>query len=70
MRGWASPPVNFDALVRNLVSTLDGFNVPKAEQEQLLGLLAPMKDDIVEVDSTETGTPLPDAYQPAPPLAS
>jgi len=29
--------------------------VPKSEQEQLLGVLAPMKDDIAEVDSTETG---------------
>jgi hemoglobin len=58
----------FDALVGNLVSTLDQFEVPKAEQEELLGVLAPMKGDIVEVDSPATGTPLPGAYQPAPPL--
>ena len=28
-----------------------------------------MKDDIVEVQSQETGTPLPDAYKPAPALS-
>ena len=58
----------FDALVEDLVATLDEFEVPKAEQEELLGLLGPMRDEIVEVESPETGTPLPDAYQPAPAL--
>jgi hemoglobin len=58
----------FDSLVEDLVATLDGFNVPKAEQEELLGLLGPMQGDIVEVDSTETGTPLPETYRPAPAL--
>jgi hypothetical protein len=29
----------------------------------------PMRDDIVEVESPETGTPLPDSYQAAPPLS-
>ena len=58
----------FDSLVEDLVATLDGFDVPKAEQEELLGLLAPMQGDIVEVDSTETGTPLPETYRPAPAL--
>jgi hypothetical protein len=28
----------------------------------------PMRDDIVEVESQETGTLLPDSYQAAPPL--
>jgi hemoglobin len=60
----------FDALVGNLVGTLDQFKVPKAEQDELLGLLAPMQGDIVELDSPETGTPLPDTYQSASPLAS
>jgi hypothetical protein len=27
----------------------------------------PMRDDIVEIESPETGTPLPDSYQAAPP---
>lgn len=58
----------FDSLVEDLVATLDGFNVPKAEQEELLGLLAPMQGDIVEVGSPDTGTPLPETYRPAPAL--
>ena len=58
----------FDALVEDLVATLEGFDVPKAEREELLGLLAPMRDDIVEVESPETGTPLPEKYRPAPAL--
>jgi hemoglobin len=55
----------FDALVEDLVATLDEFGVPRAEQEELLGVLAPMRDDIVEVESPETGLPLPASYQPA-----
>jgi len=58
----------FDALVANLVTTLDEFDVPNAEQEELLALLAPMRGDIVEVESQETGTPLPQTYEPAPAL--
>jgi hemoglobin len=58
----------FDALVEDLLATLDEFNVPKPEQDELLALLAPMRDEIVEVESPETGTPLPDAYRPAPAL--
>jgi hemoglobin len=58
----------FDSLVEDLVATLDQFNVPKPEQQELLGLLAPMQQDIVEVDSAETGTHLPEAYRPAPAL--
>jgi hemoglobin len=58
----------FDALVEDLVATLGQFQVPQAEQDELLSLLAPMRGDIVEVESPETGRPLPDAYQPAPAL--
>ncbi len=58
----------FDALVEDLVATLDGFDVPKPEQDELLALLGPMRDGIVEVESAETGTPLPDTYRPAPAL--
>lgn len=58
----------FDALVEDLVASINHFAVPQAEQEELLGLLGPMRGDIVEVESSETGTPLPDAYQPAAPL--
>jgi len=59
----------FDALVEDLVATLDEFEVPKAEQDEVLGLLGPMRDEIVEIESAETGTPLPESYQAAPALS-
>lgn len=59
----------FDALVEDLVATLDQFSVPKAEQDELLGLLGPMRGEIVEVESPQTGTALPETYKPAPALA-
>jgi hemoglobin len=59
----------FDALVEDLVWTLDEFDVPQAEREELLGLLAPMRNDIVEVESPQTGIALPDTYKPAPALS-
>ena len=59
----------FDALVEDLVATLDEFDVPKAEQDELLALLGPMRSDIVEVESPETGSALPEAYQTAPALS-
>jgi hemoglobin len=58
----------FNALVGDLVATLDKFNVPEAEKTELLGILGPLKDQIVEVKSEETGTPLPKDFKPAPPL--
>jgi hemoglobin len=58
----------FDALVADLVATLDQFNVPATEQQELLGILGPLRSDIVEVESAETGTPLPESYETAPPL--
>jgi hemoglobin len=58
----------FDALVEDLVATLDQFKVPQAEKDELLGALAPMRSDIVEVESPETGVPLPDTYRTAPAL--
>ena len=60
----------FDALVEDLVATLNKFGVGKVEQDELLGILGPLKADIVEVDSTATGTPLPESYEPAPALAT
>ena len=60
----------FDALVEDLVATLSAFNVPAAEQQELLGILGPLRSDIVEVESPETGTPLPDTYQTAAPLSA
>ena len=58
----------WDAFMEDLVATMDGFNVGKAEQEELLSKLRPMRAEIVEVDSPQTGTPLPSAFTPAPPL--
>jgi hemoglobin len=60
----------FNALVEDLVATLNKLGVGKSEQDELLGVLGPLKPDIVEVDTEETGTPLPEDYQPAPALAT
>jgi hemoglobin len=68
--GMAVTGGEFDALVGDLVATLDKFSVPEAEKAELLGALAPMRSDIVEVESASTGSPLPDGYRNAPPLAA
>ena len=39
----------FDAVVDDLVKTLDKYKVGEKEKNELLSLLAPMKSDIVEV---------------------
>ena len=66
--GMGTTAGEFDVVMGHLRATLDELNVPKTEQDGLAGLLMPMRDDIVEVESPETGTPLPDSYQAAPPL--
>jgi hemoglobin len=58
----------FDALVQDLVATLNQFKVGKTEQDEILGVLGPLEPEIVEVDSSQVGTPLPPTYQPAPAL--
>jgi hemoglobin len=58
----------FNALVADLVATLSQFKVPKAEQDELLAILGPLKSEIVEVTSGEVGTALPDEFRPAPAL--
>ena len=58
----------FEVVMQHLGATLDELNVAKPEQDELVELLRPMRDDIVEVESPQTGTPLPDSYQAAPPL--
>ncbi len=55
----------FNALVEDLVAALNQFKVPKREQDELLSALGTMKGDIVEVQSTATGTRLPAAFKPA-----
>jgi hemoglobin len=59
----------FDAVMQHLGETLDELNVRNAEQHELVGLLMPMRPEIVEVESQQTGTPLPDSYEVAPPLS-
>jgi hemoglobin len=39
----------FNALVEDLVKTLNKFKVPAKEQQELLGILGPLKSDIVNV---------------------
>ncbi len=39
---------DFDALVGDLVASLNTFKVPEREKNELLGALGPMKGDIVE----------------------
>ncbi|MBC7911291.1 MAG: hypothetical protein H7Y30_12365 [Pyrinomonadaceae bacterium] len=58
----------FGALVEDLVATLDKFSVPEKEKGELLGILGPLKDMIVEVKGNATGTELPAKFKPAPPL--
>jgi hemoglobin len=58
----------FDVVMQHLGATLDELHIPRPEQDELVGLLRPMREDIVEVESPQTGTPLPDSYQAAPPL--
>jgi hemoglobin len=48
--GMGITPAEFDAVVDDLVKTLDKYKVPAREKDELLALLAPMRDDIVEAD--------------------
>ncbi len=48
-KGMRINDAEFTALVEDLVAALNTFKVPEAEQKELLGLLSPMKPDIVEV---------------------
>jgi hypothetical protein len=68
--GMAVTAGEFDALVGDLVATLDHFAVPAAEQQELLGILGTLRGDIVEVEAPTTGTPLPESYQNAPALVN
>ncbi|MBM4121461.1 MAG: group 1 truncated hemoglobin [Nitrospira sp.] len=45
--GLAITSEQFDALVGDLVATLNKFKVPEREKNELLGALGPMKKDIV-----------------------
>ncbi len=58
----------FQAFVEDVVAVLDDFKVGQAEQDELLNIMAPLQGEIVEVDSSQVGTPLPSAFTPAPPI--
>ena len=47
-RGLGVRNQDFDALVGDLVKSLNKFNVPPREQKELLGLLGPMRKDVVQ----------------------
>jgi hemoglobin len=66
--GMAVTAGEFDVVMQHLDATLDELGIPEPDQGELIALIMPMRDDIVEVESPQTGTPLPDSYQAAPPL--
>jgi hemoglobin len=47
-RGMGVGNADFNALVGDLVKSLKKFNVPAREQKELLGLLGPMRRDVVQ----------------------
>ena len=51
--------------MEDLGATLDEFNLPAAEPSELVVILGPFRGEIVEVESPETGTALPDGYRNA-----
>jgi hemoglobin len=55
-KGMGVKDADFNALVEDLVAALDKFSVPAAEKNELLGVLGPMKADIVEVPSALPAT--------------
>ena len=51
------------------MATLNKFNVPAKERDELIGAVAPLAKDIVEKKGDmKTGTALPSKFKPAPPL--
>jgi hemoglobin len=66
--GMAVTAGEFDVVMQHLDATLDELNTPKTDRDDLVALIMPMRADIVEVETPQTGTPLPDSYQAAPPL--
>jgi hemoglobin len=46
-QGMGLTNADFDALVEDLVRALDTAGVPQADRDELLGILGPMRADIV-----------------------
>ena len=59
----------FRAFAEDVVAVLNDFKVGATEQDELLNILAPLREEIVEVDSDQTGTPLPSEFTAAPALS-
>lgn len=55
--GMGVKEADFNALVEDLVKALDKFKVAEADKNTLLGVLGPMKSDIVEEKSADAGAP-------------
>ncbi|HEY8211658.1 MAG TPA: group 1 truncated hemoglobin [Myxococcaceae bacterium] len=49
-RGMGVTNAQFDALVGDLVKTLEKFKVPEREKSELLGALGPLREQIVEAE--------------------
>ena len=47
-KGLGITTAEFNGLVGHLVAVLNKYNVPTAEQKELLGALGPMAPDIIE----------------------
>ena len=56
-RGLGVRNQDFDALVEDLVKSLDRFKVPPREQKELLALLGPMRKDVVQPRSLSSADP-------------
>ena len=54
----------FDALLDDFVASMNRFEVGSVEQQELLDLLGALRGDVVEVQSGDTGTPLPAGFKP------
>jgi hemoglobin len=67
-RGLGVRNQDFDALVQDLIKSLDKFSVPAREQKELLGLLGPMRKDVVQPRSVSSADPAPAAALPPKPL--
>lgn len=59
---------DFTALVEDLSAALDTFQVPAPEKGELLGLLAPMQSDIVQVPALVPAAPVPAVPVADPPV--
>ena len=58
----------FEAFIEDFIAVLDDFKVGQADQDQLVSFLRSFRGEIVEVDSSQVGTPLPSSFVPGPPL--